>query len=53
MLLLRQGEYNEEVEQLRRELLRYKMELSNREHNFNRVFSEKQPINTDGSYIKR
>ena len=35
---------SEEVDRLKREILRYRMELSNRESNFNRMFTEKQPV---------
>ncbi|GFO42044.1 protein fam184a-like [Plakobranchus ocellatus] len=37
-------EMNEEVERLRREIQRYRLELSNRDNNFNRMFTEKQPM---------
>lgn len=35
------------MDALRRELSRYKMELSNRDQNFNRVFSDHQPVVVD------
>ncbi|GFS27352.1 protein FAM184A-like [Elysia marginata] len=37
-------EVSEEVERLRREIQRYRLELSNRDNNFNRMFTEKQPM---------
>ncbi|KAK3097333.1 hypothetical protein FSP39_008767 [Pinctada imbricata] len=37
---LETDDYNEEVEKLRREVQRYRMELSNRDNNFNRMFSD-------------
>lgn len=40
-------DHNEELERLRREIQRYRLELSNREGNFNRMFTEKQPIFVD------
>ncbi|XP_052100844.1 protein FAM184A-like isoform X3 [Mytilus californianus] len=40
-------DYNDELEKLRREVQRYRMELSNRDSNFNRVFSTQQPLTVD------
>ncbi|KAK7116707.1 protein FAM184A-like [Littorina saxatilis] len=40
---------NEELERLRREIHRYRLELSNRDANFNRMFTDKQPIHVDRS----
>ncbi|XP_071171590.1 protein FAM184A-like isoform X6 [Mytilus edulis] len=40
-------DYNDELEKLRREVQRYRMELSNRDNNFNRVFSTQQPLTVD------
>ncbi|XP_076444173.1 uncharacterized protein LOC143282423 [Babylonia areolata] len=42
-------DYNEELERLRREVQRYRLELSNRDVNFNRMFTEKQPVHVDRS----
>ncbi|XP_013416489.1 protein FAM184A [Lingula anatina] len=41
-------EYHDELERLRREVQRYKMELTNREGNFNRMFTDKQNVRVDG-----
>ncbi|XP_031569090.1 paramyosin-like [Actinia tenebrosa] len=41
-------ERDEELERLRKEVQRYRLEISNRESNFNRVFAEQKPIITDG-----
>ncbi|KXJ28906.1 CAP-Gly domain-containing linker protein 1 [Exaiptasia diaphana] len=41
-------EKDEELERLRREVQRYRLEISNRESNFNRVFAEQKPVLTDG-----
>ncbi|XP_050403877.1 protein FAM184A [Patella vulgata] len=38
---------SEELERLRKEVRKYKLELSNRDWNFNRMFTEKQPIFVD------
>ena len=46
-------DYDEEIERLRREIQRYRMELSNRETNFNRMFAEKSPLHTDGGRSNR
>ena len=35
---------NDELEKLRKEIQRYRLELYNREGNFNRIFSDKQPV---------
>ncbi|XP_052100841.1 protein FAM184A-like isoform X1 [Mytilus californianus] len=43
----RDEDYNDELEKLRREVQRYRMELSNRDSNFNRVFSTQQPLTVD------
>ncbi|XP_063431936.1 protein FAM184A-like isoform X1 [Mytilus trossulus] len=43
----RDEDYNDELEKLRREVQRYRMELSNRDNNFNRVFSTQQPLTVD------
>ncbi|XP_076465692.1 uncharacterized protein LOC143297303 [Babylonia areolata] len=40
---------NEELERLRREIQRYRLELINRDANFNRMFTDKQPIHLDRS----
>lgn len=40
-------DYNSEIEHLRREVHKYRMELSNRDLNFNRMFTDKQPIVID------
>ncbi|XP_064648155.1 myosin-2 heavy chain-like isoform X2 [Lineus longissimus] len=40
-------DYNNELDRLRREVQRYKMELTNRDSNFNRVFTEFQPVVVD------
>ena len=37
-------EYAEEIEKLRKEVHRYRNELINREGNFNRMFTEQQPV---------
>ncbi|XP_064609906.1 protein FAM184A-like [Liolophura sinensis] len=42
-----QVDYNSEIERLRREVHKYRMELSNRDLNFNRMFTDKQPIVID------
>ncbi|XP_046580217.1 protein FAM184A-like [Haliotis rubra] len=39
--------HNEELERLRREIQRYRLELSNRDSNFNRVFTTQQPVIVD------
>lgn len=41
------GNEDDELDKLRNEVARYKMELSNRENNFNRVFSDVQPVLLD------
>ena len=41
-------DYGDELERLRREIQRYRNELSNRETNFNRMFSDKKPVNVNG-----
>ncbi|XP_070542272.1 uncharacterized protein PF3D7_1120000-like isoform X2 [Ptychodera flava] len=41
------GNPNEEIERLKREIRWYRMELSNREGNFNRVFAENRPVRID------
>ncbi|XP_077989378.1 uncharacterized protein LOC144443713 [Glandiceps talaboti] len=38
---------NEEIERLKREIKWYRMELCNREGNFNRVFAENRPVRLD------
>ncbi|ESO88373.1 hypothetical protein LOTGIDRAFT_234666 [Lottia gigantea] len=38
---------SEELEKLRKEIQKYRLELSNRDCNFNRMFTEKQPIFID------
>ncbi|XP_041362478.1 protein FAM184A-like [Gigantopelta aegis] len=38
---------NDELERLRREVQRYRLELSNRDLNFNRMFTNQQPIFVD------
>ncbi|XP_071965149.1 uncharacterized protein [Antedon mediterranea] len=40
-------EVNEEMERLRQEIKRYKLELSNREGNFNRMFTSTVPVRLD------
>ena len=40
-------DYGEEMGKLQRELTKCRMELSNRESNFNRMFTEKQPLLVD------
>ncbi|XP_033634527.1 protein FAM184A-like [Asterias rubens] len=40
-------ETNEELERLRREVRKYRMELSNREGNFNRMFTDSVPVRVD------
>ncbi|XP_025078200.1 spindle pole body component 110-like isoform X2 [Pomacea canaliculata] len=44
---------NEELEKLRREVQRYRLELSNRDVNFNRMFTNKQPtyVNRSGGGV--
>lgn len=37
----------EELERLKREVQRYRMEISNRENTYNRVFSDKRPVVVD------
>ncbi|KAL4227710.1 hypothetical protein ACF0H5_013145 [Mactra antiquata] len=39
--------YNDELEKLRAEVRRYRLELQNRDNNFNRVFTEHQPLIVD------
>lgn len=39
--------YNDELEKLRAEVRRYRLELQNRDANFNRVFTEQQPLIVD------
>lgn len=39
--------YNDELERLRAEVRRYRLELQNRDANFNRVFTEQQPLIVD------
>ncbi|KAK6188938.1 hypothetical protein SNE40_005012 [Patella caerulea] len=43
---------SEELERLRKEVRKYKLELSNRDWNFNRMFTEKQPIFVDHRVAK-
>ena len=38
---------SEELERLRREVRKYRMELSNREGNFNRMFTDSVPVRVD------
>ncbi|XP_059148329.1 paramyosin-like [Physella acuta] len=40
-------ESSDEVERLRRELQKYRLELTNRDFNFNRMFTDKQPVLLD------
>ncbi|XP_021348442.1 protein FAM184A-like isoform X2 [Mizuhopecten yessoensis] len=40
-------DYNDELEKLRKEVQRYRMEISNRDGNFNRMFSNSQPMVVD------
>ncbi|CAH1797664.1 unnamed protein product [Owenia fusiformis] len=40
-------DYNEEIERLRKEIQRYRMELYNREGNFNRTFANTKPVLVD------
>ncbi|XP_038067814.1 protein FAM184A-like isoform X2 [Patiria miniata] len=40
-------EFSEELERLRREVRMYRMELSNREGNFNRMFTDSSPVRVD------
>ncbi|KAK3601054.1 hypothetical protein CHS0354_029280 [Potamilus streckersoni] len=40
-------DYNDELEKLRREVQRYRLELSNRDNNFNRMFTDHQPLIVD------
>ena len=35
---------DEEIERLKREIQKYRLELSNREENFNKIFSEMNPV---------
>lgn len=44
---VRSQDSSEELKRLRREVQRYRLELSNREHNFNRMFCDKQPLITN------
>lgn len=44
---------DEELERLRREVQRYRLEISNRESNFNRVFAEQKPVVTSDGRMKR
>ena len=46
-MLCRSQETNEELERLRREVRKYRMELSNREGNFNRMFTDSVPVRVD------
>ena len=46
-------DYDEEMDRLKRELQLCKMELCNREQNFNRMFTDKQPILISGGSAKR
>ena len=46
-------EVSEEVERLRREIQRYRLELSNRDNNFNRMFTEKQPMLVNQKHQKQ
>lgn len=39
---------DEELERLRREVQRYRLEISNRESSFNRMFTDHQPVIVDG-----
>ncbi|XP_060564734.1 cytoskeletal protein Sojo-like [Ruditapes philippinarum] len=41
------SDYNDELEKLRAEVRRYRLELQNRDNNFNRVFTEHQPLIID------
>jgi len=43
---------DEELERLRREVQRYRLELCNRESSFNRMFTEHQPVIVDGKARK-
>lgn len=40
-------DYNDELEKLRAEVRRYRLELQNRDNNFNRVFTEQNPVIID------
>ncbi len=40
-------DYAEEIEKLRAQVHRYRMELSNREGNFNRMFVDQRPVVVD------
>ncbi|KAL5004231.1 hypothetical protein ScPMuIL_017687 [Solemya velum] len=40
-------DYNDELERLRRENQRYRLELTNRDSNFNRMFADQQPVVVD------
>lgn len=40
-------ESSDELERLRRELQKYRLELTNRDFNFNRMFTDKQPVLLD------
>lgn len=40
-------DYNDELDKLRKEVQRYRMEISNRDGNFNRMFSSSQPMVVD------
>lgn len=42
-----------ELEALRNELQRYKLELANREDNYNRVFAQFRPVHVDGGATLR
>lgn len=43
---------DDELERLRREVQRYRLELSNRESSFNRMFTDHQPVIVDGKARK-
>ncbi|XP_068740371.1 uncharacterized protein MCAP_0864-like [Montipora capricornis] len=43
---------DDELERLRREVQRYRLELSNRESSFNRMFTDHQPVIVDGKTRK-
>lgn len=38
---------SDEIERLRREVQKYRLEISNRDANFNRMFTEKQRVHVD------
>ena len=43
-LLFDYQDANEELQRLRQQVVKYRMELTNRENNFNRVFQEQKPV---------